>query len=261
MEVASQLARQRAKMYAYLDDVPGVSKSTVWRIEHAKGKFKRESAESYLGAISSDLSLLDAFEPDDPYGGEGPYTWGQVEAAAKVVGGRLFKWGANIILTFSGHSWIFASIVLAVTLEKDRDRLLSIPVYVAPTMDWEPSKAIPERPGFVSLPALEPDEETKRYGLAVLMPKDFPEADRKHKRRVAVIDDSISSGVVPPAVRKYLWKSCRYRKEDVKLDCCVCVKNVMLGEAERQPDYPAPLQPETSNFSFPWGHPIWFPRP
>jgi hypothetical protein len=137
------------------------------------------------------------------------HDWPEVEDAANKIGDYLFnEFDANIILTFSGHSWIFASLVMAMSLP--RERLLSIPVYLALTMDWKPSTAIPRLKGFKSLPGLFPDEAASRYGLAVLMPENFPRADKNGKRRVAVIDDSITSGAVPPVVIKYLKRN-RYR--------------------------------------------------
>jgi hypothetical protein len=162
------------------------------------------------------------------------------------------------------HSAVLAGALLIVTaigLVHDRNRLLGTPIYLAYTMDWMASTTKPELPGFVSIPALEPDEQGQQYGLAILIPEAFPKADRSGKQRVLVIDDSITSGVVPPKIRQYLCgDKIGYDKKNVRVACCACVKNVLLGEADRRPNYDPPLKPETNDFQWPWGPPIWFPR-
>ena len=141
-----------------------------------------------------------------------------------------------------------------------RDRMLSIPIYLAHVVDWKPSSPRPHLPGYSTLDGMKPDKATKKYGFAVLMPKAFPKADRAGNRRVVVIDDSITSGFVPPVIADHL-RSLKYRegaglKGTFKIACYVCYRGPTIA---REPDhFVIPTKAET--YHFPWGDSIWYPR-
>ena len=186
----------------------------------------------------------------------GYFGWAALEAAAKKIGAILFDgdFKANIILTFSGHSWIFASLVLAYSLS--RNRILDIPIYVALTMDWEPSDPMPRVAGFTTIPGPEPTDETRERRFVVLIPNSFPKADPDGKRHVAVIDDCITSGAVHLVVNNYLRKL-KYRRGEkgtARTACCVCNTSATLLA---KPDHYA-IPSRREKFSYPWGECVWF---
>ena len=84
--------------------------------------------------------------------GEDYYGWGKVEAAAMRVGKNLFgrKFSATAVITYSGPSAIFASLVMAKTLSPGTT-LLTTPVYLAMHMSRKAFTKIHAPEGFTTL--------------------------------------------------------------------------------------------------------------
>lgn len=125
-------------------------------------------------------------------------SWSEVSKAAKEVGRYVFdQFRANVVLTFSGHSAIFANLVLVKSL--DRAKMLSMPVYLALQRDWDQSanRELPALPGYETLPG---------EAVAILVPKALKEQLKAGSKtwRIAVIDDAIVSGAVPTALKSKL---------------------------------------------------------
>jgi hypothetical protein len=254
-EYRERLSGQRALRYPRLEDMQRPNSSTTWKIENDEDyRGQKSTLENYLSTIGSSFSFEEACERALPKP-ERPLDWDDIWKAAHMTATYLEDFGANLILTFSGHSWIYASYVLA-TLP--RDRMLSMPVYLAHVVDWEPSTRMPRRPGFTTLMGIEPEPAKNTYGFTILVPESFPKNNGKH--RVGVIDDSITSGQVPPVIARFL-KEQGYREGpnvegSFKIACCAFFNSPAVA---RRPDhFVIPTKSET--FHFPWGDSIWFPR-
>lgn len=156
-------------------------------------------------------------------------TWRELCTAAKEVGKYVFKtFRANAVLTFAGHSAIFANLVLVKSL--GRTEMLSMPVYLALQRDWEPAtnKKRPMMPGY---------ETFTGEAVAVLVPKALiDELKRTNKAwRIAVIDDAIVSGEVPTVLKNNLRpKLSRFSR--MTFACYVCYRPVTEAISGRNPD-------------------------
>jgi hypothetical protein len=156
-------------------------------------------------------------------------TWCELSIAAKEVGRYVFeKFRANAILTFAGHSAIFANLVLVKSLR--RKKMLSMPVYLALQRDWDAStnRKRPTMSGYETFTGEE---------VAVLVPKAFiSQLKRPNKTwRIAVIDDAIVSGDVP-AVLKNSLRPKLSRTSRMAFACYVCYRPVTKAIKGRKPD-------------------------
>jgi hypothetical protein len=125
-------------------------------------------------------------------------SWCEVCEAAKKIGAYVFdEFRANVILTFAGHSAIFANLVLVKSLS--RAKMLSVPVYLALQRDWDQSvnRELPTLPGYEAFPG---------ESVAVLVPRALIDQLKAASKtlRIAVIDDAIVSGSVPMVLKTNL---------------------------------------------------------
>lgn len=161
------------------------------------------------------------------------YTWSDIEAGAKKVGEEIFQseFQADAVLTFAGPGALFASLVMVTTLlPQGRDRLLNMPVYLALTRDWKPTSINPHAPelrGFINAPG---------DGFVVYIPEALVQDDPEHQWKIIIIDDSITSGEVPPVLRNFFREPLKYPDGSVKIACCVWLRNKVVI-AKRKPDF------------------------
>lgn len=179
------------------------------------------------------------------------YSFADVWEGAGRVGQYVFgSFKANAILTFAGHSAIFANLVLARYLQ--RKDMLEMPVYLALQRDWEPSgpdETLPTIPGYT--PVL-------GEGVAVLLPDALEESKKQlhDPLRLAVIDDVIISAAVMASLRPYLGK--RFGPSArIEFACFICFNQIPKVMQFRKPEY-ASVWSETESFTLPWGQPLWF---
>lgn len=182
------------------------------------------------------------------------YSWQKARSAAEEVGEYVFdKFQADVILTFAGHGAIFANAVLALTPSLMPRKFLNVPVYLAMVRDTESSPAnqsTPDLPGFVAVP---------KKAFTVFVPTALAEGDPNHRKRIAIIDDVVASGVVPQALREY-FRGLGYKDGEkdgqIKVACWLRHEGSTF-EADRKPDHFVESAPR--NFELPWGDPVWFP--
>lgn len=182
---------------------------------------------------------------------EHEYSFADVWEGAARVGQYVFdSFSANAILTFAGHSAIFANLVLARYLQ--RKSMLEMPVYLALQRDWQPSgpdKTLPTIPGYTSVPG---------EGVTVLLPDALEESNKESREslRLAVIDDVIISAAVMASLRPYL-KERLGPSARIEFACFICFDQIPKVMQFRKPEY-ASVWSETESFTLPWGPPLWF---
>jgi hypothetical protein len=179
------------------------------------------------------------------------YTWENAEAAAMYVAGRLFGEGnlnPHAILTFAGASSLFAGLVLA-KLPSVRD-CLRIPVYNAVLV----TKDSPERRGYrrwLTLPQL----KSKQFAIDV--PIALTEVRPRKKHKIAIIDDTIISGVTMETLREK-FRKLKYPDLNIQFACFVCWRP-RTEIPEKPPEiYVTEFISNARSFELPWGHSFCF---
>lgn len=184
---------------------------------------------------------------------EKDYSFKEVWEGAGTVGKQVFEeFKANAILTFAGHSAIFANLVLANYFGQDRRKLLEMPAYLALQRDWPFSDTDgkpPTLPGYTPVPG---------EGVIILVPNALKTLAKHTPKplRLAVIDDIIISAAVSAALRPYL-KKVLGEKASIEFGCFLYYKPVIKALAGRKPKW-APVKSDTTDFTLPWGLPLWF---
>jgi LmbE family N-acetylglucosaminyl deacetylase len=218
-----------------------------FHLHYQYGKFPPNA--SIFSALNTSLlgDAADATEPADKLPKNYRfYDWDSLDIAASRLGKHIFEeFGANAIITFSGHSAIFANLVMVKTLP--REKLLNIPSYLAQQRDWIASQgeAPPSLPGFTSIFG-------KKFVL--LLPEAFALGDPDRKKRIAIIDDAITTGEAISLLKDYLRDSLGYETEHIRVGCFVSHE-----QSRVRPDFCEFTTPTTA-YRLPWGEPIWFPR-
>jgi hypothetical protein len=229
-----------------LERTPGwrVLQKVAERIQVAFEQRAREKGKLPVGAFPA------LFKAADPQPSKAPsYSWRQITAAAEKVGKFTKDFQPDAIVTFSGHSSLFASLVLVRSFQEDE--LLNMPVYLAQQRKWKRSSRSGDPPRLLGFTTHEGD------GIAVLMPEalaQLAEADPERKKKFVVLDDSITSGVVPPVVREYFGETLRYPPENIKIACGVYYDVVLRARA---PDCWA-IKTKSKSFRMPWGPQLYF---
>lgn len=181
------------------------------------------------------------------------YSFLEVWGGAGKVGKQVFEeFKANAILTFAGHSAIFANLVLANHFGQQRRKLLEVPTYLALQRDWpffDTDREPPTLPGYSPVPG---------EGVIILVPNALKALAKRAPEplRLAVIDDLIISAAVLAALRPYLQKALG-KKASIEFVCFLCYKPVIEALGGRKPQY-APVKSDTRDFTLPWGRPLWF---
>lgn len=182
---------------------------------------------------------------------EREYSYECVWEKANEVGEYVFgSFKANAILTFAGHSAIFANLVLARCLE--RKAMLNMPVYLALQRDWssfDPNQKLPMIPGYTSVPG---------EGVVLLIPDALTESMKgtDEPLRLAVIDDVIISAAVMASLRPYLQEQLGPAVR-IEFVCFICFDQIPKVMQYRKPEF-ASIWSETESFTLPWGEPLWF---
>jgi hypothetical protein len=188
------------------------------------------------------------------------YGWGRVDDGAVTVGKMLFgkTFRATAVITYSGPSAIFASLVMARTLPSD-NALLATPVYLAMHMERKASAKIHEMPGFTVLKEKE-TQENKNHQCVVFMPNALKLDDPKRRYRIAIIDDVIMTGRPLRLLKNYLVEKLGYKQDQIRVGCCVCHNMTLVDRDERTPNCHG-FSTKSERVQFPWGDGIFFPRP
>ncbi|SRR5216684_2248782 len=194
-----------------------------------------------LGGLTEEQRARLEISDGDPQAPDAPkqYTWDDLIHGAKNVAEKIFrdnKFHADAVLTFSGPSSIFAGLVLA-TLS--REAFMRIPVYTAIFVDKNARGSFPT---FDTVP-------TPLF--KILVPRALT-TDRT--RRIAVIDDTIISGVTMDKLREFF--KAHYNPANVKFACCVCYEGRMLPHLT-PPEIIGLFPPEPrKKFRMPWSEPF-----
>lgn len=176
------------------------------------------------------------------------FTWNELHRGAENVGKYIFEdFNADAVITFAGHSAIFANLVVVKSLT--RDQLLELPVWLALQRDTNPSSSLPNREGFIRVPG---------EGFDIFVPESFAERNRGENEKIAILDDSIVTGEAILTLNRYLQDTLHYKKDDICVGCFVCTKYVTLIP-ERKPCVKEFVH-DTDEYDLPWGPSIYFPR-
>ncbi|MCL5005134.1 MAG: winged helix-turn-helix domain-containing protein [Acidobacteria bacterium] len=184
---------------------------------------------------------------------EKDYSFQDVWNGAGTVGKQVFEeFKANAILTFAGHSAIFANLVLVNYFGQDRRKLLEMPAYLGFQRDWpfsDTDKKPPTLPGYTPVPG---------EGVIILVPNALKTLAKRTPKplRLAVIDDLIISAAVLAALRPYLQKVLG-KETSIEFVCFLCYSPVIETLGGRKPQC-APVKSDTRDFTLPWGRPLWF---
>jgi adenine/guanine phosphoribosyltransferase-like PRPP-binding protein len=172
-----------------------------------------------------------------------PYTFREVIEEAKWIGKRVFDdFRPDAVLTFPGDGLIFAG--LAMTQALSATERIRVPVYTVRLV----TKGSPAISGFraVSTKPKNPDKE-----FTVLVPNPLIEDDPDRQRKIAIIDDTIISGVTMDALRDDFYNNLGYAKPNIQVACCVCYE-ARTFDYEQPPDIYRLVSPEPK-FEMPWG--------
>jgi adenine/guanine phosphoribosyltransferase-like PRPP-binding protein len=240
-----ELVRLREQANLGQKELPRVSESSVQRVERGEGvtwivadkihKALREATQTIK--TFDDLFVCDRKKADD-----GPrYAWKEIVPAAARVATRIFEeFHPDAVLTFPAASSLFAGLVFAKAAAASLRDAFRTPVYTALLLN----KAGPEIEGYHSI-LTEPENPERRF--KILLPKAL-----FSYRKIAVIDDTIISGVTMRALRK------EFRKPDyahivVTFACCVWHSGLRITERV-PPEIRGIEQPvATEKFQMPWG--------
>jgi len=210
---------------------------------------KAKGVEKNVDQLFDELFEVDASIPGRDF-----FTWEHLEQGAEYIGGRIFKrddgFYPDAVLTFSGPSAIFASLTMTVALP--REKLFLMPTYLAMWMDA--GAGTPAVPGFTLLPG---------NGFFVLMPEALTRDPQGNMtRKLAILDDSITTGLPYQVLRRDLVKQFNYKRKNIKVACCVWyegtsfLRKIMPDTKPDEFKFPTP----TNNFRFPWGPAIYLPE-
>jgi hypothetical protein len=167
------------------------------------------------------------------------YDWAMVMKWARRAGKWTFRnFRADCLLTTPGPSAIFANLMMATTLSPPE--FLLKPVHVASFLKG----AYPISPykGFNTI-------EVGHY--TILVPKTLFQGDRRHTRRIAIVDDCVITGRAIAALRAYLKKR-GYKPKTVG---SVCGVSFVGAESlpETTPTFSA-FVVQKQPFRLPWGY-------
>jgi hypothetical protein len=231
-----RLAEVRARLVNKQNNVPGVPASSVSRLERGFN-VSTKTAEAYCKALNgagASISLKDDFtlaKVNRSY-----YSWAQVMKGAEVVGRKLFKeFSANVVLTFPGPSGVFANLAMAAVLTKEQ--IVRMPVLTA----YLAANDTATPPSYKAIDA-------KRFKIFV--PSALLQPHVGFKRKIAIIDDSLTTGRSLQVLRGYL-SSIGYTSARVRSACCVCFSGATVVRGE-EPEI-AKFKSDTPNYRMPWG--------
>src|ERR1051326_2448318 len=195
----------------------GLSTSSVSRLENG-ATVRRQIAEAYcnwLSTAETPVSLDADFKLATVH--TGFYNWARVMEGAKRIGRKVFnEFGANTVLTFPGPSAVFANLVMATALSKEQ--FVRVPVYTVVLAD----KRVHSVRGFKAINA---------KGFNLLVPRSLVQDDERRKRKIAVIDDSITTGRSLQQLREYFQKA-GYKPQAITAASCVCFQGATVVQGE-----------------------------
>jgi hypothetical protein len=225
----------------------GISETSVSRAKRGENVTKK-----VIGAIYTvlkehttktfdELFIFDPKKiPDDP-----EYSWDQIENGAIRVAPQIFeRLKPDAVLTFPGASSIFAGLVFAKAPAASVRDAFRTPIYMAPLVN----KAAPVPDEFYPI-VTKPVDRQKEF--KILIPKAL-----FSYRNIAVIDDTIISGVAMEALRYEFRKPEVSKPNDpivLTFACCVWHSGLRIS-GRILPEIRGLDEPVgTEKFVMPWG--------
>lgn len=238
-----------------LAETARLSIATITRIE--RGQFVSGSnARAYYDALVATQCFEELFEtaiqqstgPDErpnSIDAEIRYDWdNDIIPAAQKVFEELKRFRPDVIVTFQGASSVFSGLILNMCYS--REEFLRIPVYMVLFLAKTLPAALDNLPGYDR-------RKTRRFTLQVPKAlKEYLKTDRGKRKKIALIDDTITTGASFEDLREY-FSMLGYNK--VFTACCVFNSTIR----EEIPDQPS-LVPDAigitaphSKYKLPWG--------
>jgi hypothetical protein len=234
-----------------------VSVATVTRIERGH-VVSSDKAHAYCDALPGTQCFEKLFETaiersssadDGPTSIESEirYDWEKdIIPAARKVYEELKRFQPNLVVTFQGASSVFSGLVL--NLCYSRDEFLRTPVYTV--LFLASKELLPAElyhlPGYDQI-------DTHRFTLQFPKAlKEYLKADRQHRKRIALIDDTTTTGASFRELRKH-FLSLGYKK--VFTACCIfnaTIREETPDQASLIPDAIGIIAPH-SKYQLPWG--------
>jgi hypothetical protein len=138
-------------------------------------------------------------------------SWEDVSRYAVLIGRRVLKeFQPHFLITFAGPSSLFTSLVMAKTLS--REEFLRTTVYLALFQ------------GKRTRPSDQPIKRFDRvdsHRFIVQVPHAIAEVKNRASKRIAIIDDTTTTGSVGQHIKAYLVRK-GYRPDHIQYATCVC---------------------------------------
>ncbi len=216
-----------------------VGSATLSRIERGASCFEKTALALHeeIQKSKPDVGFEQLFEHAVPDW----YDWDQVSKGAARIGRKLRYFGADAVLTFPGPSQIFASLTIAKALSNEE--FLRTPIHTAVFGNKRARANAPALSGFIEVTT---DEYT------IFLPSALVQGDKNRKRRIAILDDAIITGLSMRTLKRFLIDRYRYQPESIWTACCVCFKDAVY-----RPDVSAYVAQE-KEFHLPWGNSFSF---
>jgi hypothetical protein len=218
-----------------------LSASSLSRIERGQ-RITKKVAEAWRQRIAPDRPLNTLFKFASQHNERLRLTWEQLSRAAARVGAYVFgEFKPHFVITFAGPSALFTSLVMAKSLT--REQFLQMPVYTGAFRDKRLHLA---------------DAETKGYGIfdsqrfSVRMPEDIYKWEDRRNKRIAIIDDTVTTGSVMEELKNHLVKH-GYNRKKIKYVTCV-VSQQAWSDLRTRPDYK--IHMARGSYRMPWGTPL-----
>ncbi len=170
------------------------------------------------------------------------FTWEQISRSAGQIGRKIFKeFKPDFIITFAGPPALFTSLAMMKALT--REDLLRTRFYTALYQNKGSSLAPLGLQGYETI-------ESLRFVLHV--PRLVGEIPSRSKKRVCVIECTVTTGSVLETLKKHLVAK-GYKRGNIRYACCVCASDA-YAEPNTRPDYCTyKIQ---GKYRLPWGEPL-----
>ena len=235
----AEIRRAQGKQTAHV--TRGLSASTLSRIERGARVIEKTARAAHQKlAPGKPFETLFKLAP----GKEAVenFTWEQISRSAAQVGRKIFKeFKPDFVITFAGPPALFTSLAMMKALT--REDFLRTRFYTALYRSKRPSLASLGLKGYETIDSL-------RFVLHV--PRLIGEIPSRSKKRVCVIECTVTTGSVLETLKKHLVAK-GYRAENIKYACCVCARDA-FAEPHTRPDYWT--YKSQGKYRLPWGEPL-----
>jgi hypothetical protein len=219
----------------------GLSASTLSRIERGASVIEN-TARAALQQLAPGKPFETLFELAPGRDAAKNFTWEQISRSAAQVGRKIFKeFKPDFIITFAGPPALFTSLAMMKTLT--REDFLRTRFYTALYRNKGSS--------FVPL-GLEGYETIESLRFVLHVPRLVGEIPSRSKKRVCVIECTVTTGSVLETLRKHLVAK-GYQRRNIRYACCVCARDT-YAESNTRPDYCT--YKSQGKYRLPWGEPL-----